>query len=120
MKVEEDWGKLRFASADNPVQNILRKVKKSSKMKQTISVFANFLSTSSKNVFLPWREGTILWVHAVLGLSYYLLIYLIKGTVMQSEKALINDHLRVSEVQYPEIQYLCFFKKAAFYCLFCL
>ena len=39
---------------------------------------------------------------------------------MQSEKALINDHLRVSEVQYPEIQYLYFFKKAAFYCLFCL
>ena len=45
----------------NPVPNILRKIKKSSKVRQKkkkkISVFAYRLSTSAKNVFLHGRLG---------------------------------------------------------------
>ena len=61
---------LVFASKDHPVQNVLGKNKKSSKVRQdreTLgSAFAYFLSTSSKGLFFGSRLDTGLCPQAVL------------------------------------------------------
>ena len=60
---------LEFDSKNNPLQNVLGKVKKLNKVRQyqkaLISVFPHFLSTSAKNLFLQGKLDTGLCPHAV-------------------------------------------------------
>ena len=62
-----------FVSTDNPVQHVLRNIKKSSKSRQDektlIPAFAYFLTASAKNLFLQGRLDTRLCPHAVLRFS---------------------------------------------------
>ena len=43
LKIEGDWGKLAFPSIDNPVQNVLKKNKKSSKVTQNWKILISVL-----------------------------------------------------------------------------
>ena len=64
--------KLAFVSTDNPTQNIPRKTKKSSKVRQgktLITVFTCFLRARVKNVLLLGRMGTRLCPNVNLGFS---------------------------------------------------
>lgn len=71
LKFKGDWANynLEFASKNNPLQNIFGKVKKSNKVRQyqkaLISVFAHFLSTSAKNLFLLGKLDMGLCPHEV-------------------------------------------------------
>ena len=60
-----------FISRDNPVQSILRKIKKGSKVRpnKKMFLFAYFFSTSANNVFLQGRLDTRLCSDAVLKFS---------------------------------------------------
>ena len=75
LKLEGNWGKLYVSVhfLDKPRQNILRKVKKPSKVRQNpktlIPAFGSFLSVCAQISFLQEGLNTELYPYAVLKLS---------------------------------------------------
>ena len=87
----------------NSVQNVLRKIKKSSNviqdLKTLISVFAYVLSTTSaKNLFLQGRRDTKSWFHVVL--RFFLFPKILRSWSLLAQQLVRHVAYEVSYTKY--------------------